>query len=67
MEKEICPKCGKKELEKIPPTPGMEWLERPDLREWWGCPNCGEAFFKKVLNKCEKGSVYNENYQKGNP
>ena len=53
MEKDICPNCGKKTLEKVPPTPGMEWLERPDLREWWGCLNCGQAFFKKLLDKSE--------------
>lgn len=54
MDKDFCPICGKKTLEKIPPTSGLEWLERPDLREWWGCSNCGNAFFKKVLDKNSK-------------
>ena len=45
-EKHICPYCGEV-LEKIEVNPEFAWLEPPGF-ESWGCPNCGNSFFKKI-------------------
>ena len=45
--KEYCPNCNKKELEKIESKPIYPWLLDDD-KEWWGCLNCGNAFFKII-------------------
>lgn len=50
MEKDICPNCGKRTLEKIEIAPQEIYLITPGFEDW-GCTNCGNAFFKKVLDK----------------
>lgn len=46
--KDYCPNCGKKELEKIKDNKTIyPWLFSNN-EEWWGCLNCGNAFFKKI-------------------
>jgi hypothetical protein len=47
MEKDICPNCGKKELEKIQLPLDLAWLEIPGYEDW-GCAHCGQSFFKKI-------------------
>ena len=44
VKKERCPICKRKKLEKIPPA-----FYITDNRDWWGCLNCGHAFFKESL------------------
>ena len=46
MKKDICPNCGKKELEKIQLPLDLAWLEIPGYEDW-GCAHCGQSFFKK--------------------
>ena len=47
MEKDICPNCGKKELEKIQLPLDLAWLEIPGYEDW-GFAHCGQCFFKKI-------------------
>lgn len=49
-KKECCPICGKKELERIENNTNCPWL-KSDTREWWGCLNCGNSFFKNIEEK----------------
>ena len=53
MNRNLCPNCNKGELEKIEVTKDLEWL-MPKNMEAWGCPECGQSFFKKVLDKPSK-------------
>ena len=47
MERDICPNCGKKALERMEPDPDFEWLSIPGYEDW-GCLKCGQTFFKKI-------------------
>lgn len=47
MEKDVCPNCGKKALEKIQLPLDLAWLEIPGYEDW-GCAHCGQSFFKKI-------------------
>ena len=47
FEKDICPICGKEELEKLEIE--SDWKQFvPAGREVWGCSCCGNSFFKKI-------------------
>lgn len=46
MEKDICPNCGKKELEKIQLPLDLAWLEIPGYEDW-GLRSLWTKFFQK--------------------
>lgn len=55
MKRDICPNCNKRGLEKMKPNPFFDELYGIQNEEWWGCVRCGQAFFKKIEVKEEKG------------
>ena len=65
MEKDICPNCGKKELEKIQLPLDLAWLEIPGYEDW-GCAHCGQSFFKKLRLGLDKSHLmcYNKDTKK---